>query len=340
MSTAPVTGEQEHPPIPSAKRGPRPIVGLLLAMCALFAADLLLFHMPVYSYIIEPDSSTGWVETTIHNEHVQQAQHHNLVLTMGDSRFAIAQRIINEEVTPPTGYIFRAGAIPGSSPRIWYYMLRDMDPDRQAYRAIVFGLDDYDDEDPGWDWADDARSIHYLAARLRLMDAIEFAGSYRSWPLRWEAFRDVLFRGLIYQDDLRALLRHPGNRLHDAIETRDHSEDLYYVWSGLERDMKGFAADWDTLKVTSYPPWADEKLREDINNFLLHPVYPQTGHPGEYRRRWLGKMIDRYRNTATKIIFIRLPRGPVVRPGNPVIDRKSTRLNSSHIQKSRMPSSA
>ena len=56
----------------------------------------------------------------------------------------------------------------------------------------------------------------------------------------------------------------------------------------------------------------------------LHPVYPQTGNPGEYRRRWLGKMIERYRDTATKIIFIRLPRGPVVRPGNPVVNPNSS----------------
>ena len=32
--------------------------------------------------------------------------------------------------------------------------------------------------------------------------------------------------------------------------------------------------------------------------------------------------------------------GEISRDGNPEIDRKSTRLNSSHIQKSRMPSSA
>ena len=46
-----------------------------------------------------------------------------------------------------TGYVFRHAGVAGSDVRTWYYMLRDLDPTARRYRAIVFGVDDYEDED-------------------------------------------------------------------------------------------------------------------------------------------------------------------------------------------------
>jgi lysophospholipase L1-like esterase len=43
---------------------------------------------------------------------------------------------------------------------------------------------------------------------------------------------------------------------------------------------------------------------------------PQNGRLAAYRRKWFGKIIDRYRGSRTKIIFIRLARGPILRPDN------------------------
>jgi hypothetical protein len=35
-----------------------------------------------------------------------------------------------------------------------------------------------------------------------------------------------------------------------------------------------------------------------------------------YRREWFGRIIDRYRGSRTRIIFARLPRGPIPRPAS------------------------
>ena len=44
---------------------------------------------------------------------------------------------------------FRSLAIGGMSIRNWYYLLRDVDPDRHRFRAVVIGLERYtDDEHP------------------------------------------------------------------------------------------------------------------------------------------------------------------------------------------------
>jgi lysophospholipase L1-like esterase len=57
---------------------------------------------------------------------------------------------------------------------------------------------------------------------------------------------------------------------------------------------------------------------------MYPPGKPQTGHYAAFRRRWFGKIIDRYRNSPTKIVFFRLPRGPILRPGNLVHKRSSS----------------
>ena len=50
----------------------------------------------------------------------------------------------------------------------------------------------------------------------------------------------------------------------------------------------------------------------------------QTGRYANFRRLWYGRILDRYQGSRTKIIFIRLARGPVVRPGSLVRKRSSS----------------
>jgi len=59
----------------------------------------------------------------------------NLIVTPGNSRFAYLPRLANE-LTSQSGYVFRSA---GSDPHFWYYVLRDLDPAANRYRAVVFG---------------------------------------------------------------------------------------------------------------------------------------------------------------------------------------------------------
>jgi hypothetical protein len=298
------------------RRGPRPILGLLVALIGLFLADALLFRTSYYRRIVEPYSSTGLVELIIHKERLRQANGGNLVLTMGDSRFAYAPRFSNA-LTPKTGYAFWDGGVAGSSPRILYYMLRDLDPDTRAYRAIVIGVDDYDDEDTGEEHSEDDRVLRYVAGRLRLSDAFELASSFRGWPQRWEAFLTTLFKGLIYQKDLQAFLVHPRERIEWAKLAWDHFDEWTYDYVETDRSMAGSSIDWTTMKAT-YPAWAENEkgIRAEFEGRTLRPVVPQNGHLAEYRRLWFGRIIDRYSHSPTRIVFLHLPWGPFVRPEN------------------------
>ena len=298
------------PESPSVQRS---LAACLLASVGLFALDGLLFHTGFYTSILEPDSSAGLYELILYRE--QQAQKHNgdsMILTFGDSRFAYAPRLCNE-IASKTGYVFRSGGVAGSETRAWYYMLRDLDPSARRYRAIVFGLNDYSDEENGYDPDDDIRALHYAIARLRWSDAVEFAQSFHSRAIQLEALRGAILKGIVLQSDIAAFLTHPLKRLAYVKQCHGGYEEWTYNYLEAPTAMTGLQIDWSTMQAT-FPPGATAEQMSTTKSWLLHPPLPQTGRLAAYRRKWFGKIIERYRDSPTKIVFIRLPRGPIPRP--------------------------
>ena len=116
QATTPVLQKPSH--------APRGIAACLSALAILFGLDALLFRTSLYPSILEPGSSAGQFELTFRRELRAQALNgDNLIVTLGNSRFAYLPRFANE-LTSQSGYVFRSA---GSDPRSWYYMLRDLD---------------------------------------------------------------------------------------------------------------------------------------------------------------------------------------------------------------------
>jgi hypothetical protein len=202
-------------------------------------------------------------------------------------------------------------------------MLRDLDPTAQRYRAVVLGIDDFDDEDRGYHPDDDVRDLHFVIARLRLSDVIDFARSYQSPDLKWASLRGGLLKGIIYQNDIHAFLSHPIKRIADVNLANRFYPEWTYNYVETDRNMVGLKIDWPTLHVT-FPRGVDEDQRGTVNDFLAHPPDPQTGRLAAFRRTWFGRIINRYRGFRTKIIFVQLPKGPIPRPNNLVHKQSSS----------------
>ncbi len=285
----------------------------MLAVAGATLLDALVFRTPWYVAHLEPDSSTGLFELVLARERdAQMCTGDNLVVTLGDSRFAYAPRLSNEVATQ-TGYVFRHAGVAGSDARAWYYMMRDLDPTRRRYRAVVIGLNDYEDEDENSNPNDDIRTLHYVVARLRLRDMPEFAGSFDSLALKWEVLRGGIWKGTIFQADMLDFLAHPKWRIGKVKFDREGFEFWTYSYVETARSMEGLSIDWKTMQATM-PPSFNEDQTDTVKYALLRGPAPQTGRVAAFRRHWFGKMIDLYRGSSTKIIFLRLPRGPVVRP--------------------------
>jgi len=307
----------------SLQTGRRLGLALPLAFLGLFALDGLLFRTPFYPSILQMDSSTGAFELTLRREQQAQALNgDNLVVTLGDSRFAYSPRLANQ-VTAQTGYVFRHAGVAGTDVRSWHYMLRDLDPTARRYRAIVFGVTDYDDEDEFFTPDDDIRALHYAIARLRWSDVPGFALSFHSPTVQWEALRGASLKGIVYQSDLLAFLSKPKERIRRArIEHRDY-EKWTYDYLETPRSMAGLVIDWSAWKVT-FPPGLDQDQQDTVNNTLMSPPAPQTGRLAAFRRAWYGRILERYRGSPTKIVFVRLPRAPIPRPDGLVRKKSAT----------------
>src|SRR3979409_545950 len=103
------------------------VVPVLVASVLAFAAiEGAVFHTGFYPWILNPDASTGYLETMLRIE-MERPKTGPQVLGVGDSRMLLLARLANEH-TRESGYTFGNIATAGSSPRSWYYMLRDGDP--------------------------------------------------------------------------------------------------------------------------------------------------------------------------------------------------------------------
>jgi hypothetical protein len=237
-----------------------------------------------------------------------------MVATFGNSRFGWSPKVVNERPGPHK-YVLCDSGVAGSDARAWYYMIRDLDPTARRYRALVFGVDDYDDEDRYYNPNDDVRALHYVIARLRFTDVFDFARSFDSRELQIAALRGGLLKGIIFQNDLQAFLANPRKRL-DLVRQCDRDWAMWtYTFQETTDSMAGLEIDWQTLKV-KFPPGANADQIATVNAFLAHQPEPQIGRLAAFQRTWYGRIIDRYRGSPTKIVFLRLARGPVPRPGN------------------------
>jgi hypothetical protein len=208
-------------------------------------------------------------------------------------------------------YTFASISTPGTTPRCWYYMLREADPQADRYAAILMSVADYDNSEweIGADWAAD---IAYLAPILKFTETAEFVTSFNHWPDRWQAFRASLLKGTAYQRDFQDLLAHSPEREKALQWARENSAATFHQYVPPNHTVEGLQVDLDSRNIIRYPASMTEAERSDAHRVLLRDPPPQPMHR-EYLQKWFGKIVDHYRGSKTRLLFMRLPRGPLPR---------------------------
>jgi hypothetical protein len=270
------------------------------------------FHTRFYANYLKPDSTAGSLLTILRLEENRKLAGPNQVLALGDSRMGLRPRVTDKLVSE-TGYTLANMANPGTLPRDWFYMLREVDPDRNRYSAVLVPVPELEDDDWG-DYSAADVDLHYLVPLIRVRDAYDFPRSFPTWGLRWGALRTIFLKGLSYNLDFQELLENYSERARALKWTREELGKTLYAYKGPTTSVTGLQVDWAAHKIAQYPPGATESERQRLAMHLLRPVAVYTGQRAIYRRLWFGRTIDYYRGSRTRVIFLRMPRGPVVRP--------------------------
>jgi hypothetical protein len=198
-----------------------------------------------------------------------------------------------------------------------------VDPTARRYAAIVIGMNDYEDAETWDNHADYITDLHYLIARLRWSDLVEFSTSFHDPAFKWQAARGILLKGLVYQTDFQDFLRNPRARLKYTDLARRDSHNWYYDYVGPRDNVRNISIDWAAQTVLAPPNVPAGQVAEFRKQFLA-PLAPPEGRKTAFLKYWLNKIYDYYRGSGTRIIFVRLPRGPFVRPDQPALNSHSS----------------
>ena len=310
--------EQPASQNPKSDGAPRPrrLWPRLVAAIAIFVVlEALLFHTDLYFSIIEPDSTTGMMEVLLRGEIARPKLNRNQVLIVGHSRMGILPRVANE-LTAQTGYTYGSVALGGTTPRDWYYQIRAVDPGADRYAAVLMPSDSYDEPDSYDDVRNREADTHYLLARLRLADALDFPWTFERSEYRWKAFFGILFKGYVLKRDFLAFLQHPLDRLEKVDYYRRESFGWRYDFTGEHHNLAGLTIDWER-KTAHFPDSFTPAERTLIQNVLFEPKPPDRGITTAYCKLWYGRIADHYRGSRTKLIFLQVPLAPLPPPPLP-----------------------
>jgi hypothetical protein len=281
---------------------------LLLGIAAFICVDGAIFHSGLYVSILAPSSYAGRVERITLAEKKRAPSGLKEVLVLGDSRIAEGfSATLANEFGSPAGLKFVSLAEPAASANTWYYMVREVDPTKRRYSAIIipYGLG-YEPNN-----ADPLR-ISMTAPLLRYEDSFDFASGFQRWSGRFRAFIAGILRGSAYQDDVIDLLAHPIARITNVRQAdRTHSRSEY---KGRDYDLVGTSYDASTGQVT-FAPKLTEAQRLAFRKSLIQPSQSDTEYSLKLQRDWIPRIMNRYADSPTAIVLTPLPRGPFLELG-------------------------
>jgi len=287
-----------------------------------YLLDATMFRTGFYVRYLEPASYASYFESVLTGGREKQFKRPHHVLVLGDSQSAEGfSAQVADEAGAHDGWEFFNAAVGGATMRCWYYMVRDLDPDRRRFDVIVLPLRGYADVDDAEIRAD-RDDLRWVIARIRLSDIAEFSNSFLTPLTRLEAIREALFKGLVYRRDLREFLRDPTARLQHVRDCRAACADSFYGYEGRAENLNGVWMDWAT-NTLHFPDRISPAVQAEMK---LHTNYRQwsvRGFERAYRKLWLGRIIERYRGTRAKIVIISLPYRPFPIPYSWPVDSNS-----------------
>ncbi|MGE4073291.1 MAG: hypothetical protein AB7E72_19140 [Lysobacterales bacterium] len=286
---------------------PALVVAVLLVWWVLVA---LIYRSGAYFLLAEPESNAGaMVNALLLVERQYQPQARN-VLVLGDSR--VAEGFSGQIAGADTPLHFIVAAVPGSTPRSWYYLLRELQRRGHAFEAVVIGIGSVANGSRLADWP---LSPLQDSPLLGWRDVFDYPASFATPELRARARRAVWFPAYNLRADTVELLKAPTRRWQRARQTRELYLDAVFHYPGREESMPALAlvaggagqvvADWGQASADQQP--LIEAHLAEVQSAVAAPLLVENA---SYLRTWLGALSALCQGQDARLIAFALPRGP------------------------------
>jgi hypothetical protein len=294
----------------------RPLAPLLKIAAAAFAVlllvDLSLFRSGLYYRWAEPDSTAGSVvraQITIRHDYEPDRRN---VLVLGSSRIGEGfSALLADAASGRDDLHFINGSIAGTSPRVWYYLLRAIDPDANRFAAIALMVD-YDVAETRLDLTNYALDTPYLLPLLRVADLDSYPASFTEADQRERARRGILLPLQAMHDDVLNFVAHPFARRHVVRSSRRgaawwaaHYPGRDEALPNLQLGADGEPVDWGADAAQLKP-----RLEGYFHELRDKPPAALQDANAAYLREWLGRIAERYAPHHVPVIAFVVPRGP------------------------------
>jgi hypothetical protein len=284
----------------------------LFALAMFLLIDTAIFRSGWYQQILEPYSSAGMYLFQKNHALLRVNHSKHVIAFLGDSRMLegfsakdFCRNVVN------SGYVPALLDVPGTSLRVWYYLLRQVDPKGSAFEAVVVPVVSYSNVDEREDLNERALDVGFLSPHLSFRESLDLIATYADNEIQARILLGDAVRMYAYRSDVRGLLFDPKQRLKNIRHWKREDELLIYNYPGQSNSLIGILEGHDSFfKGTST---ISDLALERLNDRVYTPLPPQTGRQKRYNDYWLNRLVDHYSNAGTKIIVFKMPAGPFQR---------------------------
>jgi len=107
------------------------------------------------------------------------------------------------------------------------------------------------------------------------------------------------------------------SRVDRTRDWRENGAGYVEGYGGKPETLAGLTVDREKHTI-DFPPGVQDWQMSTAKSTVFPETAPQTGAQTRYRARWIGGILDLYKSSATRIIFIQIPRAPWPGPEAPV----------------------
>jgi len=288
---------------------------LFWALIFFLAINIVFFSSGFYAKFLTFSSMQGFAHHIVNSAQKISTDSERDILIIGDSR--VTEGFNAGEAnrsTSTSNYHYLNGGIGGATLRIWYYLLKKIDPNANRYKYIVVTLPSYRNSPP-FDGGFEARMLDadFLAPLISTNEFIDFIGHQTGDLNKFKLFNRVVIASSNYSSDFLDFIRHPLSRI-DGYKWRQ-KVGLNYGdgYTGNPENMVGLSMD-SYGKILSYPIRLNNHQKEQVKKYLIsikNGSKIEMIQAADYKNLWLEKILKRYQNKHTKIIIMRLPSTPL-----------------------------